>query len=193
MRKLFLILLLFVSFTVRADERGEMRLERISRHYSAMGNYSVEFVMRVGGGEQRGIILVEGNNSYMKIADTELFVVDSLRYEVRGSSKEIIVDRADLYEKELLNPLNGFSGVSKNFNIEECEVDGHIAVRLTPKQSGEIIYIVTGIDGESISKVQYGMGDGRVEVSVESSKKDGRKLPIFSKEQYKGFEMVDFR
>ena len=193
MRKLFLILLLFVSFTVRADERGEMRLERISRHYSAMGNYSVEFVMRVGGGEQRGIILVEGNNSYMKIADTELFVVDSLRYEVRGSSKEIIVDRADLYEKELLNPLNGFSGVSKNFNIEECEVDGHIAVRLTPKQSGEIIYIVTGIDGESISKVQYGMGDGRVEVSVESSKKGGRKLPIFSKEQYKGFEMVDFR
>ena len=193
MRKLFLILLFFVSFTVRADERGEMRLERISRHYSAMGNYSVEFVMRVGGGEQRGIMLVEGNNSYMKIADTELFVVDSLRYEVRGSSKEIIVDRADLYEKELLNPLNGFSGVSKNFNIEECEVDGHIAVRLTPKQSGEIIYIVTGIDGESISKVQYGMGDGRVEVSVESSKKDGRKLPIFSKEQYKGFEMVDFR
>ena len=186
-------MLLFVNFTVRADERGEMRLERISRHYSAMGNYSVEFVMRVGGGEQRGIMLVEGNNSYMKIADTELFVVDSLRYEVRGSSKEIIVDRADLYEKELLNPLNGFSGVSKNFNIEECEVDGHIAVRLTPKQSGEIIYIVTGIDGESISKVQYGMGDGRVEVSVESSKKDGRKLPIFSKEQYKGFEMVDFR
>lgn len=193
MRKLFLILLLFVSFTVRADERGEMRLERISRHYSAMGNYSVEFVMRVGGEEQRGIMLVEGNNSYMKIADTELFVVDSLRYEVRGSSKEIIVDRADLYEKELLNPLNGFSGVSKNFNIEECEVDGHIAVRFTPKQSGEIIYIVTSIDGESISKVQYGMGDGRVEVSVESSKKDGRKLPIFSKEQYKGFEMVDFR
>ena len=193
MRKLLLILLLFVNFTVRADERGEMRLERISRHYSAMGNYSVEFVLRVGGAEQQGVMLVEGNNSYMKIADTELFVVDSLRYEVRGSSKEIIVDRADLYEKELLNPLNGFSGVSKNFNIEECEVDGHIAVRLTPKQSGEIIYIVTGIDGESISKVQYGMGDGRVEVSVESSKKDGRKLPIFSKEQYKGFEMVDFR
>ena len=193
MKRIVLLLLLFVNLSAWADERGEMRLERISRHYSAMGNYSVEFVMRVGGGEQRGIMLVEGNNSYIKIADTELFVVDSLRYEVRGSSKEIIVDRADLYEKELLNPLNGFSGVSKNFNIEECEVDGHIAVRLTPKQSGEIIYIVTGIDGESISKVQYGMGDGRVEVSVESSKKDGRKLPIFSKEQYKGFEMVDFR
>lgn len=193
MRKIITILLLLVAFAATADERGEKRLERISRHYSAMGNYSVEFVLRVGGAEQRGIMLVEGNNSYIKIADTELFVVDSLRYEVRGSSKEIIVDRADLYEKELLNPLNGFSGVSKNFNIEECEVDGHIAVRLTPKQSGEIIYIVTGIDGESISKVQYGMGDGRVEVSVESSKKDGRKLPIFSKEQYKGFEMVDFR
>lgn len=193
MKKIVVILLLLVTIGARADERGEKRLERISRHYSAMGNYSVEFVLRAGGAEQRGAMVVDGNNSYVKIADTELFVVDSLRYEVRGASKEIIVDRADAYEKELLNPLNGFTGVSKSFNIEECEVEGRISVRLTPKQSGETIYIITGVDGESISKVQYGVGDSRVEVCVEQSKKDGRKLPIFSKEQYKGFEMVDFR
>ena len=193
MKRIVLLLLLFVSLSAWADERGERRLERISRYYSAMGNYSVEFVLRAGGAEQQGVMQVEGNSSYMKIADTELFVVDSLRYEVRGSSKEIIIDRADAYEKELLNPLNGFSGVSKNFNIEECEVDSRIAVRLLPKQSGETIYIITGIDGESISKIQYGVGEGRVEVIVSQSKKQNQKLPIFSKERYKGFEMVDFR
>ena len=193
MKKIVLLLLLFVSLSAWADERGERRLECISRHYSAMGNYSVEFLLRAGNAEQRGVMQVEGNNSYLKIADTELFVVDSLRYEVRGSSKEIVVDRADAYEKELLNPLNGFSGVSREFTIEECEVEGRIAVRLTPKKSGETIYIVTGIDGESISKVQYGVGEGRIEVSVEQSRKTGQSLPIFSKERYKGFEIVDFR
>ena len=193
MKKIVVILLLLVTTVAQADERGEKRLERISRHYSAMGNYSVEFLLRAGNAEQRGVMQVEGNNSYLKIADTELFVVDSLRYEVRGSSKEIVVDRADVYEKELLNPLNGFSGVSKDFAIEECEVEGRIAVRLIPKQAGETIYIVTGVDGESISKVQYGIGESRVEVVVEQSKKFNQKLPIFSKERYDGYELIDFR
>lgn len=193
MRKVLTILLLFVTFSAVADERGEARLERISRYYSAMGNYSVEFVLRAGDGEQQGELKVANNNSYMKIADTELFVADSLRYEVRGASKEIILDRADAYEKELLNPLKGFAGVSKDFNIEECEVEGRIAVRLTPKQSGETLLIVTGIDGESISKIQYGVGKNSVEVSVVQNKKGVQNLPVFSKERYKGFELIDFR
>ena len=193
MRKILTILLLFATFSAWADERGERLLERISRHYSAMGNYSVQFVLRAGGAEQRGEMQVAGNNSYMKIADTELFVVDSLRYEVRGATKEIIIDKADAYEKELLNPLSGFAGVSDTYNIEECKVDGRVSVRLTPKQSGETIYIITGADGESVAQVKYGAGENCVEVSVEQSKKTAQNLPIFSKERYKGFELIDFR
>jgi hypothetical protein len=193
MRRLLVILLLFVTFSAWADERGERRLERISRHYSALGNYSLSFVLRAGDGEQRGELKVEGNNSYVKIADTEVFVVDSLRYEVRGASKEIIVDRADAYEKELLNPLNGFSGVKDDYNIEECEIDGSLAVRLTPKRAGEIIYIVTATDGESIAKVKYGNGTDSAEVEVQTTRKGGLSLPKFSKERYKGFELIDFR
>ena len=193
MRRLFTILLLAVSLTAWADERGERRLERISRHYSALGNYSLSFVLRVADAEQRGELMVEGNNSYVKVADTEVFVVDSLRYEVRGASKEIIVDRADAYEKELLNPLNGFSGVKSDYNVEECEIDGRIAVRLTPKQNGETIYIITAPDGESIAKVKYGNGTDSAEVEVVTTRKVARVLPKFSKEKYKGFELIDFR
>ena len=193
MRRLFTILLLAVSLTAWADERGERRLERISRHYSALGNYSLSFVLRAGGGEQNGELMVEGNNSYIKIADTEVFVVDSLRYEVRGASKEIIVDRADAYEKELLNPLNGFSGVKSDYNIEECEVDGRLAVCLTPKRAGESIYIVIAADGESISKIKYGNGTDSAEVEVVTTRKVARVLPKFSKEKYKEFELIDFR
>ena len=185
--------MLFVSLSAWADERGDRRLERISRHYSAMGNYSISFVLRVADAEQRGELMVEGNNSYVKVADTEIFVVDSLRYEVRGASKEIIVDRADAYEKELLNPLNGFSGVKNDYNVEECEIEGRIVVRLTPKQNGETIYIITAPDGESIAKVKYGNGAESAEVEVQTSRKVAGGLPKFSKERYKGFELIDFR
>ena len=193
MRKIILFFLLFITLSAWADERGEKRLERISRHYSALGNYSLSFVLRAGGGEQKGRLMVEGNNSYIKVADTEVFVVDSLRYEVRGSSKEIIVDRADAYEKELLNPLSGFSGVKNDYNIEECEVDGRMAVRLTPKRTGETIYIVTAPDGESIAKVKYGVGENSAEVEVNRQQGVPSPMPKFSKEQYKGFELIDFR
>ena len=193
MKKIILFFLLFVTLSAWADERGEKRLEHISRHYSALGNYSLSFVLRAGEGEQKGELMVEGNNSYIKVADTEVFVVDSLRYEVRGSSKEIIVDRADAYEKELLNPLNGFSGVKNDYNIEECLVDGRTAVRLTPKRTGETIYIVTAPDGESISKVKYGNGTESAEVEVHTTRRWANGLPKFRKEQYKGFELIDFR
>ena len=193
MKKIILFFLLFVTLSAWADERGEKRLERISRHYSALGNYSLSFVLRAGGGEQKGRLMVEGNNSYIKVADTELFVADSLRYEVRGASKEIIVDRADAYEKELLNPLNGFAGVKNDYNIEECEIDGRMAVRLTPKRTGETIYIVTAPDGESIFKIKYGKGEASIEVEVLQFKKRGELLPKFTKERYKGFELIDFR
>lgn len=194
MKKYLLIaLLLVMAFAASADERGERRLERISRHYSALGNYSLSFVLRAGGGEQRGELRVDGNNSYMRVADTELFVIDSLRYEVRATSKEIVVDRADAYEKELLNPLQGFSGMKDDFHIEEVEVDGHTAVRLLPKRQDETIYIVTAADGESISKIKYGSGDAAVEVKVESMKRGGNRVPKFAKEQYPEFELIDFR
>ena len=194
MRKaLILIFIISGALSAMADERGELRLERISRHYAALGNYSMSFVLRAGESIQEGELMVEGKNSYIKIAETELYVVDSLRYEVCGTSKEIIVDRADAYEKDLFNPLNGFSGVRKEYNVEECEVDGRVAVRLVPKRSGETLYIVTGADGESIEHVNYGAGEGSLKISVRTTQRGVKPMPRFTKERYKGFEVIDFR
>ncbi len=176
-----------------ADEKGKMRLERISRHYSAKGSYAVDFVVRMGGGEQQGELMILGNNAYMKLADTEIFVADTLCYEVRGASKEIVVDRVDARENELLNPLNGFLGISANYDAEECDIEGRLALRLTPKHASDTIYFIIGPDGESIAKVQYGVGESRVEIVVGQSKKQAPTLPTFSKERYNGYELIDFR
>ena len=137
--------------------------------------------------------MVAGNNSYMRIADTEIYIMDSLRYEVRRSAKEIVVDRADAYERELLNPLNGFSNVAAEYNIEERTIDGRMVIQLTPKRSGELISIVTAVDGESITKVRYGVGQNLMELEVEHCEKRTNSLPKFIKEEYKGFELIDFR
>ena len=193
MKNLLLIALLFVAFTAQADERGERRLERISRHYSALGDYSLRFELKAGEGSQKGEIAVEGNNSYMRVGDTEVFIADSLRYEVRPSSREIIIDKAELYERELLNPLNGFASVKADYNIEECDVEGRVAVRLTPKSKGDIIYIITAADGESIHSIRYGVGSATVVVEVQKTQKSNEQLPRFDKERYKGFELIDFR
>ena len=193
MKRVICAISLFIAIAAMADERGEERLERISRHYSALGSYSLSFVLRVGGGEQKGELVVAGNNSYMQMADTEVFVQDSLRYEVRQSAKEIIVDRADAYEKELLNPLNGFASVVSEYRVEECELDGRIALRLTPKRAGEVVYITIGVDGESITSVKYGEGDMAAELQVLSTRHSTKMVPKFNKECYKGFELIDFR
>ena len=184
---------MFTTLTALADERGEKRLERISRHYANMGRYAVSFVLRAGNGEQRGAMLVDGDNSYLKAGNMEVFIVGALRYEVRHDAKEVIIDRADAYEKELLNSLNGFSKIAADYTIEECEVGGKVAVRLSPKKSGEKVYVITGDDGASVAKLIYGAGENRVDVVVEKSEPTTQKLPIFSKEKYKGFELIDFR
>lgn len=193
MRKFIAILMMFATLSAVADERGEKRLEAISRHYSSLGRYSVSFVMRVGDEQHSGTMLVDGKNSYLKAADLEVFIIDSLRYEVRGEAKEIILDRADVYEKELLNSLNGLSHIATDYIIEEGVDNGCVALRLTPKKSGEAIYVVTTPDGKSVAKLQYGAGENRVEISVKSCQTTTQRLPIFSKEQYKGFELIDFR
>ncbi len=193
MKRVLTIFLLFITLLAFADERGEARLGRISRYYSAMGNYTLSFAVRGGDAEQSGELMVEGNNSYMRVADTEVYVVDSLRYEVRRAAKEIVLDRADAYEKELLNPLSGFSNVAANYEITESVVDGRVVVVLTPKKSGEVVSVVTAVDGESIEKVRYGAGENQIVIEVKRCRKSVNSLPKFAKEQYEGFEFIDFR
>ena len=176
-----------------ADERGVERLQRLSRHYASLGNYSLRFGMKVAGGEQKGELRVDGNNMYMSLADMEVYVIDTLRYEVHKSNKEIVVDKADLYESELISPLQGLSKISEDFEVEEQLVDGRVWLRLTPKKSGDIIIIVLTVDGEAAERIVYGSGEGAVTLEVERAKKSAGTLPKFDIDRYKGFEMIDFR
>lgn len=192
-RVLFFILLCFAAQFSAFGQSGLERLESITRHYASMGAYKIEFVLHIDGTQQNGALIVSGNNSYMRIANSEVFIADSVRYEVRSSSKEIVVDRADLYENELLNSKGGLENLKNDYNIEECTIGTATAIRLSPKKSGETIYIFTESDGITIDKVQYVAGNDKVEIAISRHQKDNIVLPKFSKERYKGFELIDFR
>jgi outer membrane lipoprotein-sorting protein len=193
MRRLFLLLSLFLASSIVANGQSHPLLQRVSRHYAEMGRYDMSFVLRVAAGEQKGLLMVEGDDSYMRVGDTEIYVADSLRYEVRREAKEVVVDKAALYEKDLLNPTNGFASIVADYNVEECELSGAKAVRLTPKRSGETIYVVLKSDRKSIAKVEYGVGEHSAVMIIESCQRSSRSLPRFSNKDYKGYELIDFR
>lgn len=193
MRKLFTILLLFVTFSTMADERGMLRLERISRHYASLGDYTLSFKIKAGESEQSGELGVQGQNLYMRLADTEVYVADSVRYEVRRGAKEIVVDKSELYEQELLSTLNGLVNVGKDYDVVESDVEGRQALCLTSKKGGDTLYIILSIDGESIESILYGAGEGAMSIELSRAKKSVVTLPKFDKSRYEGFEIIDFR
>lgn len=193
MKKILVILLLFATLSARADERGVQRLERLSRHYASLGDYSLSFVLKMGDVEQDGELAVQGKNLYMRLGDTELFVADSVRYEVRGATKEVVIDRSELYEQELLSTLNGLVNVGGSYDVVECEVEGRHALRLTSKQGGDTIYIILSIDGESIERLMYGAGEGAMSITLARAQKSAKPIPQFDKGRYSGFEIIDFR
>ena len=193
MKKILVILLLFATLSARADERGVQRLERISRHYASLGDYTLSFVLKMGDAEQGGELAVQGQNIYMRLGDTEVYVADSVRYEVRGAAREVVVDRSELYEQELLSTLNGLVGIGEGYDVVECEIEGRQALRLISKRGGDTIYIILSVDGNSIERLLYGAGGSAVEITLARAQKSIKPIPQFDKGRYSGFEIIDFR
>ena len=193
MRRILLFLFLLATLSAVADERGEQRLERISRHYASLGDYSLSFVLKMGDTEQDGELAVQGQNLYMRLGDTELFVADSVRYEVRRATKEVVIDRSEHYEQELLSTLNGLVRVGGNYDVAECVVEGRQALRLAAKQGGDTIYIILSVDGESIERIMYGSGEGAMSIELARAQRSLKTLPRFDKGRYSDFETIDFR
>lgn len=193
MRNILLTILLCATFVASADERGVARLDRVSQNYSSLGNYSIEFKLRVADALQSGRVAVAGNNMYMRVADTEVYILDSLRYEVNASTKEITIDRNEFYKNNLMNPLVGIGEMARDYNVDEMSQDGRIVIRLTPKVNGDVLYLHLTADGTAIESIKYGVGEGALTIEASRPQKSGVPIPKFDIQRYKGYEMIDFR
>ncbi len=194
MKRFFVIAVALVAvLSCYADERGVEIMQRIGRRYSSLNTYSLTFSAALPDGTSSGGELsVSGNKLYLKMADNEIFVEDTVRYEVHSRQREIIIDRADAYDKESFNPLKGVDGLMSKYNVEYIEVDR--ALRLTPKTgNSDVIHIYMSVDGESVERVTLGGGDNIVTIVVSPVKYTTRQPAAFNRAQYSGYEVIDFR
>lgn len=196
--KRFFTLLLVMTFVLSARAEGEqMLLRRVAEYVKALGSYDAEVDVAAGEYKASGSYSVAGDGYYIKVGEAEVYADGKTRYEVDHSRKEVSVDVVDLESQNILdNPTRCFDFVGEEYAAELVkESDGVATIRLVARDEdieGEILLGVESATGKPLS-IAYILYDDRVDVKIKSLTPRKTKLPTFSKGDYKGYDMVDFR
>lgn len=196
--KRFFTLLLAMAFVLSARAEGEqMLLRRVAEYVKALGSYDAEVDVAAGEYKASGSYSVAGDSYYIKVGEAEVYADGKTRYEVDHSRKEVSVDVVDLESQNILdNPTRCFDFVGEEYAAELVkESDGVATIRLEARNEdieGEILLGVESATGKPLS-IAYILYDDRVDVKIKSLTPRKTKLPTFSKGNYKGYDMVDFR
>ena len=196
--KRFFTLLLAMAFVLSARAEGEqMLLRRVAEYVKALGSYDAEVDVAAGEYKASGSYSVAGDSYYIKVGEAEVYADGKTRYEVDHSRKEVSVDVVDLESQNILdNPTRCFDFVGEEYAAELVrESDGVATIRLVARDEdieGEILLGVESATGKPLS-IAYILYDDRVDVKIKSLTPRKTKLPTFSKGNYKGYDMVDFR
>lgn len=196
--KRFFTLLLAMAFVLSARAEGEEQmLRRVAEYVKALGSYDAEVDVAAGEYKASGSYSVAGDSYYIKVGEAEVYADGKTRYEVDHSRKEVSVDVVDLESQNILdNPTRCFDFVGEEYAAELVkESDGVATIRLEARDEameGEILLGVESATGKPLS-IAYILYDDRVDVKIKSLTPRKTKLPTFSKGDYKGYDMVDFR
>ena len=196
--KRFFTLLLAMAFVLSARAEGEqMLLRHVAEYVKALGSYDAEVDVAAGEYKVSGSYSVAGDSYYIKVGEAEVYADGKTRYEVDHSRKEVSVDVVDLESQNILdNPTRCFDFVGEEYAAELVkESDGVATIRLEARDEameGEILLGVESATGKPLS-IAYILYDDRVDVKIKSLTPRKTKLPTFSKGNYKGYDMVDFR
>lgn len=196
--KRFFTLLLAMAFVLSARAEGEqLLLRRVAEYVKALGSYDAEVDVAAGEYKASGSYSVAGDSYYIKVGEAEVYADGKTRYEVDHSRKEVSVDVVDLESQNILdNPTRCFDFVGEEYAAELVkESDGVATIRLEARNEdieGEILLGVESATGKPLS-IAYILYDDRVDVKIKSLTPRKTKLPTFSKGNYKGYDMVDFR
>jgi outer membrane lipoprotein-sorting protein len=194
----FFTLLLALAFALSARAEGEEQLlRRVAEYVKALGSYDAAVDVSAGDYKASGSYSVAGDRYYIKVGEAEVYADGKTRYEVDHSRKEVSVDVVDLESQNILdNPTRCFDFVGKEYAAELVkESDGVATIRLVARDEameGEILLGVESVTGKPLS-IAYILYDDRVDVKIKSLTPRKTKLPTFSKGDYKGYDMVDFR
>lgn len=147
----------------------------------------------------RGRYAVEGENYYLVLGDAEVYCDGAVRYEVDNRRREVTIDVVDSDSRNILNnPVHAFDFLGSEYAASLAgEQEGRAVVRLTPapgntSSAGNIVLTVDTAAMRPVS-LRYDYDGEQVQVSVLGIKPLETPLKAFAKDNYAGYEFIDFR
>ena len=184
---------------VPAADRADAILAGVSDGFRALGAYGVSFEVRSDEYVTRGRYAVEGENYYLVLGDAEVYCDGAVRYEVDNRRREVTIDVVDTDIRNILNnPVHAFDFLGSEYAASLVgEQEGHAVVRLTPapgntSSAGNIVLTVDTAAMRPVS-LRYDYDGEQVQVSVLGIKPLETPLKAFAKDNYAGYEFIDFR
>lgn len=182
-----------------AADRAAGILAGVRDGFRALGAYGVSFEVRSDEYVTRGRYAVEGEGYYLVLGDAEVYCDGAVRFEVDNRRREVTIDVVDTDSRNILNnPVHAFDFLGSEYAASLVgEQEGHAVVRLTPapgntSSAGNIVLTVDTAAMRPVS-LRYDYDGEQVQVSVLGIKPLETPLKAFAKDNYAGYEFIDFR
>ena len=162
----------------------------------------MSFTVNSGDQKIKGYYAVSGEKYYISIGDAEVFCDGGARYEVNPQNKEVTVDAVDTKSHNILtNPTRAFDFIDGEFAFEMVGVNNGVAtVKLTSTAENAVlgaIFVVMDTATAQPRSLTYDIDGAQIAIEVASIDELTGMVDIsmftFDKNNYRGYEIVDFR
>lgn len=199
---LFIFTLLSATNLWAQDSDAKALIGRLSDQVRSMENYEVEFMVKSGDQQIKGYYAVSGEKYYISIGEAEVFCDGSARYEVNPQNKEVTVDAVDNKSHNILtNPTRAFDFIDGEFNFAMVGTNAGVAtVKLTSTAENAalgVIFVAIDTATAQPRSLTYDVDGDQIAVEIASFDEMVGMVDIsmftFDKNNYRGYEIVDFR
>lgn len=198
----FIFTLLSATNLWAQDSNAKALIGRLSDQVRSMENYEVEFMVKSGDQQIKGYYAVSGEKYYISIGEAEVFCDGSARYEVNPQNKEVTVDAVDNKSHNILtNPTRAFDFIDGEFNFAMVGTNAGVAtVKLTSTAENAalgVIFVAIDTTTAHPRSLTYDVDGDQIAVEIASFDEMVGMVDIsmftFDKNNYRGYEIVDFR
>lgn len=194
-------LLCTINTWAQGDDAKDL-ISRLSEQIRSMENYEVSFTVNSGDQKIKGYYAVSGEKYYISIGDAEVFCDGGARYEVNPQNKEVTVDAVDTKSHNILtNPTRAFDFIDGEFAFEMVGTNNGITtIKLTSTAENAalgVIFVAMDAATAQPRSLTYDVDGAQIAIEVAAIDELTGMVDIsmftFDKNNYRGYEIVDFR
>lgn len=198
----FIFTLLCTINTWAQGDDAKALISRLSEQIRSMENYEVSFTVNSGDQKIKGYYAVSGEKYYISIGDAEVFCDGGARYEVNPQNKEVTVDAVDTKSHNILtNPTRAFDFIDGEFAFELVGTNNGITtIKLTSTAENAalgVIFVAMDAATAQPRSLTYDVDGAQIAIEVAAIDELTGMVDIsmftFDKNNYRGYEIVDFR